>query len=206
VKQPLTAAEFGVSRETESRLHDYAALLMRWNARINLVAERDEHAIWERHILDSLQLLPLLPELPGSLTDIGSGAGFPGLVLAAATRRETHLIESDRRKSAFLLEAARLLALPMVQVHPRRIEQASPPPAQILTARALASLPDLLHLCHRLLAPGGYALFPKGRQAEQELTAAAPHWTMRVERFPSRTDPSATILRLSEIRPVGETP
>jgi 16S rRNA (guanine(527)-N(7))-methyltransferase RsmG len=203
---PIAAADFGVSRETERRLRDFAALLLRWNARINLIAERTEEAVWERHVLDSLQLLPLLPNLLGSLTDIGSGAGFPGLVLAAASGRETHLIESDRRKCAFLIEATRQLDLGKVHVHPKRIEAATTPPAAILTARALAPLPELLPLGHRLLAPDGIALFPKGRSAEQELTAAAPHWTMHVERFPSRTDPSATILRLSEIRPVGDNP
>lgn len=201
-----SAADFGVSRETEARLQDYAALLLRWNSRINLVAESTLDAVWQRHILDSLQLLPLLPSTPGSLTDIGSGAGFPGLVLAAASGRETHLVESDKRKCAFLLEAARTLGLSRAHIHPQRIEAATPPPAAILTARALAPLSVLLGHAAKLLAPGGVAIFPKGRMAEDELTAAAPHWTMRVERFPSCTDPAATLLRLSEIRPAGATP
>ncbi len=205
MKQP-TAADFGVSRETEDRLRDYAALLLRWNARINLVADSTLDEVWERHVLDSLQLLPLLPDLPGSLTDIGSGAGFPGLVLAAATGRETHLVESDRRKGAFLLEAARTLGLKALHIHSQRIEMARPPPAAILTARALAPLEKLLGFSTHLLAPDGFALFPKGKTADEELTAAARHWTMHVERFPSRTHSAATIFRLSEIRPVGENP
>jgi 16S rRNA (guanine(527)-N(7))-methyltransferase RsmG len=195
--------ELGVSRETEDRLRAFLALLLRWNGRINLVAEDSPDALWQRHILDSLQLLPLLPAAPGSLTDLGSGGGFPGLVLALASGRETHLLESDRRKAAFLSEAARTLALPGVTVHPQRIERASPPPAIAVTARALAPLPLLLPLAAPLLAPGGVLLFPKGRNVEQELTTAAPHWNMRVERFPSRTDPSATILRLTEVSPIG---
>ncbi len=184
----------------------YVALLLRWNSRINLVAESTLEAVWQRHVLDSLQLLPLLPTTPGSITDLGSGAGFPGLVLAVASGRETHLVESDRRKCAFLLEAARTLGLTQAHIHPQRIEAASPPLAHILTARALAALPQLLGHAAKLLAPGGIAIFPKGRTAEDELTAASPHWTMRVERFPSGTDPAATILRLSEIRPAGATP
>jgi 16S rRNA (guanine(527)-N(7))-methyltransferase RsmG len=202
VKHP-NASDFGVSHETEAKLREYLALLLRWNARINLVADRDAETLWHRHVLDSLQLLPLLPDVEGPLVDVGSGAGFPGLMLAAATGRPTHLVESDRRKSAFLIEATRLLGLAHTIIHPSRIDAITLPPAAILTARALAPLPDLLGHAHRLLKPGGVALFPKGRTVDQELTAAAVGWTMRAERFPSRTDPSAIILRLSEIRPVA---
>lgn len=196
------AADFGVSRETEARLRDYLALLLRWNARINLVAPQPPEQLWQRHVIDSLQLLPLLPVSKGPLVDLGSGAGFPGLVLAAATGLPTHLVESDRRKSVFLLEAARTLGLTRTTIHSSRIEATTLPPAAILTARALAPLEHLLSHAHRLLAPNGIALFPKGRSVDEELTAVAPGWTMRIERFPSRTDPHATILRLSEIRPV----
>ena len=191
-----------VSRETRIHLRNLLILLRRWNIRINLVADAPEEEQWHRHILDSLQLVPLLPTSPDPLVDLGSGAGFPGLVLAIATGCETHLIEADRRKAAFLIEASRHLGLTRVTVLPTRIEQASPPPARVITARAFAPLSGLLPHAHRLLIPGGVALFPKGRTVEEELTAAAPDWTMQVERFPSRTDPSATILRLSEIRPV----
>lgn len=196
-------SEFGVSRETQDRLADFVGLLLRWNARINLTAERDEAALWQRHVLDSLQLGPLVPPGDGPIVDLGSGAGFPGLMLALASGRETHLVESDRRKSAFLIEAARMLGLPRVRVHPIRIEAAALPRAAVVSARALAPLSDLLTHANRILAPGGVALFPKGRTAEQELTDAARAWIMRVERFPSRTDPAATILRISEIRPDG---
>ncbi len=192
-----------VPRETEARLRDYLALLLRWNARINLVARADDDTLWTRHILDSAQLAPLLPDAPGPLVDLGSGAGFPGLVLALLGGRETHLVESDRRKSAFLQEATRTLGLSSVTIHPTRIEAARLPPAAVITARALAPLPALLSYAHRLLASRGIALFPKGRTATEELTAAASAWTMRVERFPSRTDPDSAILRLSEIRPVS---
>ncbi len=192
-----------VPRETEAPLRDYLALLVRWNTRINLVARADPETLWTRHVLDSAQLAPLFPAAPGPLVDLGSGAGFPGLVLALLTGRETHLVESDRRKCAFLQEVTRLLGLSQVTIHPARIEDAPLPPAVILTARALAPLPILCGYAHRLLAPHGTALFPKGRSATEELTTAAADWTMRTERFGSRTDPDSTILRLSEIRPVS---
>ena len=178
-------------------------LLIRWNARINLVADADPDTLWQRHVVDSLQMLSLLPETEGPLVDLGSGAGFPGLVLAAASGRVTHLVEADKRKCAFLQEVARLLVLKDVTVHPLRIEAAVLPQAKVLTARALAPLPQLLRYADRILAPDGIALFPKGRTAAQELTAAAADWTMHVERFPSVTDPDSTILRLSEIHPVS---
>lgn len=199
----LEAADLGVSRETEAKLRDFLALLQRWNGKINLVSDRDEASLWRRHVLDSLQLLPLLPAGDGPLVDLGSGAGFPGLVLAAATRRPTCLVEADRRKAAFLTEASRLLGLDRLTVHPARIEAVTLPPAEVVTARALAPLPDLLRHAHRLLAAGGAAVFPKGRTAEQELTEAARRWNMRAERFPSRTDPDSLILRISEISPAG---
>lgn len=202
MKQEPGIETFGVSRETGTRLRAYLALLRRWNARINLVADAPEEVQWQRHVLDCLQLAPLTTEGPaGALVDLGSGAGLPGLILATATGRETHLIEADRRKAAFLIDAAAQLGLPNVRVHAIRIEAANPPPAAILTARALSPLADLLPHAYRLLAPDGVALFPKGRTAQDELTAASAAWTMQVERVPSRTDPSATILRLREIRP-----
>jgi 16S rRNA (guanine527-N7)-methyltransferase len=187
----------------EERLARFLELLLRWNLRINLVAERETDAIRYRHIEDSLQLLPLLPAGDGPIGDLGSGGGFPGLILAMAVPRPVHLIEADRRKSAFLTEAAAQLGLAHVQVHPERIEAARTPPLTAVTARALAPLGTLLGHASRLLAPDGVALFPKGRTAEAELTDAQRRWTFRAERFPSRTDPEATILRLSQIRRAG---
>jgi 16S rRNA (guanine527-N7)-methyltransferase len=182
----------------------YIDLLLRWNERINLVADRDAQAVRQRHVADSLQLLPLLPEDDrATLADLGSGGGFPGLVLAIASGRPTHLIESDRRKAAFLTEAAGRLGLDQVHVHPKRIEDAALPAVAVLTARDLAPLTNLLPYAARLLAPGGVAIFPKGRSAEAELTAALPHWHVRAERFASRTDPEATIFRVSDIRRAG---
>lgn len=171
---------------------------------MNLVSARSAEEVWQRHIMDSLQLLPLLPATAShGLVDIGSGAGFPGLVLVAATGWDADLVEADKRKAAFLTEAAARLGLSGVRVHAKRIEAAGLPRTELLTARALAPLPVLLRHAHALLAPGGTALFPKGRSAEEELTAASRDWNMRVERFQSRTNPASTIFRISEIRPAG---
>jgi len=200
VKQ-LEAGTLDVSRETEARLRDYLRLLLSWNVRINLVASAPEEDLWHRHVLDSWQLLPLLPD--GPLVDLGSGGGLPGIVIAIGREQETHLVEADRRKCAFLMEASRALGLGHVRVHPERIEAARLPPIQVVTARALAPLEKLLPHAARILAPGGIAVFPKGRNAEAELTAATSHWFIQTERFQSRTDAQATILRLSEIRPTG---
>lgn len=188
---------------TAQRLDDLLDLLLRWNTRINLIAERDPQAIQARHILDSLQLLGLLPSGDGPIGDLGSGGGFPGLVLAIASGRTTHLVESDRRKAAFLTEAAGRLGLRDVHVHAERIEAVALPPLAILTARALAPLSRLLPHAARLLAPDGVAIFPKGRTAEAELTEALTDWRVRTERFASQTDPEATIFRLSDIRRAG---
>jgi len=187
-----------VSRETEARLFAYAELLLAWNRRINLIGRADEADLWVRHIEDSLQLIPLMPPALHQAIDLGSGAGFPGLVLAIATGIRFDLLESDQRKAAFLREAARATEAP-ASVHALRIEDAQVPPARLVTARALAPLRQLLAMAHRFMAPGGVALFPKGAMAEQELTDARTEWNMFVERFPSRTHPDGAILKLSEV-------
>lgn len=197
-----TRSALDVSRETQTRLEAFAALLLQWNARINLVSRADASEVWSRHIADSLQLLPLIPSGVSEATDLGSGGGFPGLILAIATGIRFTLVEADHRKAAFLREAARVTSAP-AHIVVARIETADVPPAPLLTARALAPLPNLLHLAARFLAPGGTALFPKGANAEQELTAAMPTWNMTVERFASRTDPAGLILRLTDIARAG---
>ncbi|MBS0559616.1 MAG: 16S rRNA (guanine(527)-N(7))-methyltransferase RsmG [Proteobacteria bacterium] len=191
-----------LSPEARFRLERFAALLARWNPTINLVATADIPALWPRHIDDSLQLAPLIPPGISRAIDLGSGGGFPGLVLAIATGIPFDLVESDRRKAAFLREAARETAAPAT-VHAVRIEDAKLPPAPLVTARALARLPRLLALAAPLLAPGGVCLFLKGAAAQDELTEAAAGWHMRSARLPSQTDPDAAILRISEIVRVG---
>jgi 16S rRNA (guanine527-N7)-methyltransferase len=186
-----------VSRETTERLDAFVALLLDWNRRINLVSARDAAELRQRHVEDSLQLLPLLP--PGPLLDIGSGGGFPGLVLAAADpHRAVTLVESDKRKAAFLATAAARLGLPKVAVQAIRVEDVAVSGMAALTARAFAPLSGILAYAARFLAPDGVAILPKGRSAEAELEdAVADGWTLLVERFISRTDAHSTIFRIA---------
>ena len=183
-----------VSRETLAVLDLFAALLLRWNATVNLVARADEPLLWERHIGDSLQLIPLMEPYPERAIDLGSGAGFPGLVLAIATGVPFDLIEADQRKAAFLREAARITDAP-VRIHPLRIEAARLPRAPLVTARAVAALPKLLALAAPLLAPGGICLFPEGRKrgyridARGDAMANARGWSSQPHR-PRRPHPS----------------
>ena len=204
MKHPPTEIDT-VSRETRQRLAAYVDLLLRWQRTIHLISQHDVAQVWTRHIDDALQLLPLIPPGTDRGIDLGSGAGLPGLVLAIATGIPFDLIEADHRKAAFLREAARLTAAPAT-VHATRIEAAAIPRAPLITARALAPLDTLLGWAAPLLAPGGTCLFPKGRGVEDELTTAAARWHMHVLRTPSRTDPSATILRISEIGSVQPKP
>lgn len=201
--RPLTPEEFlrqtGVSRETLDRLQAYADLLVKWQNSINLVGRSTLGDVWRRHMLDSAQLFPLLPKGTRTLVDFGSGAGFPALVLAILGVPEVHLIESDVRKGAFLREVARVTATPVV-VHSRRIEAMEPFAADVITARALAPVAQLLDFATPFLGPTTCCLFLKGQNVEAELTEAHKMWNISVERHPSRTEPAATILRLSEVR------
>ncbi|MHA1538750.1 MAG: 16S rRNA (guanine(527)-N(7))-methyltransferase RsmG [Alphaproteobacteria bacterium] len=189
----------GVSRETLVRLERYAALLSKWQAKINLVSTASLKDIWRRHILDAAQLAALVPGPHRRLVDIGSGAGLPGLILAILGFEDVMMIESDGRKCAFLREAARITGA-SVDIYQGRAEDAPRDrPAAVVTARALAPLPKLLDLAHPLALSGASYLFLKGKTVERELTAALKSWTLRIERFPSITDPSGTVLRLTEV-------
>lgn len=188
----------GVSRETLDRLIAYDGLLRKWQPKINLVGPSTLPDAWKRHFLDSAQLYPLLPEGTRVLVDLGSGAGFPGLVLAILGVPQVHLIESDVRKCAFLREVARVCEAP-VTVHTKRIETVSGIAADVVTARALAPLTDLFGWAHPFIGSRGKCLFLKGAALDDELTAALQYWTLGSERFDSRTDPSGTILRVSDL-------
>ncbi|MBL8692325.1 MAG: 16S rRNA (guanine(527)-N(7))-methyltransferase RsmG [Rhodospirillaceae bacterium] len=197
----MTPEEFGaatsVSRETLDRFRLYAALLTKWQRAVNLIGKSTAADIWERHFLDSAQLYPHLSERPG-LIDFGSGAGFPGAVLALLGARDVHLVESDSRKCAFLRELDRQLGLGMT-IHEDRIDHLTPWKASSLTARALASLPKLLDMAEEFLTPETVILFPKGETVDQELTEALKGWNMTVSRLPSRTSPTSVILRLTRV-------
>jgi 16S rRNA (guanine527-N7)-methyltransferase len=184
---------------SEAKLRAFAALLLRWNATLNLIAARDAATLWDRHIADSLQLVPLMPRDTPRAIDLGSGGGFPGLVLAIATGVPFDLIESDRRKASFLRTAI-LETGASATVHCCRIEDATVPPAPLVTARALAPLPRLLPLAVRLLADDGTCLFLKGAKADGELADAATDWSMAVDRVPSQTGQDGIVLRITELR------
>lgn len=201
--RPLTPEEFqrdtGVSRETLDRLQAYADLLVKWQNSINLVGRSTLGDLWRRHLLDSAQLFPLLPAGMRTLVDFGSGAGFPALVLAIMGVPDVHMVESDVRKGAFLREVARVTGTP-VTVHSRRIEAMEPFAADVVSARALAPVAQLLDFAAPFLGPQTQCLFLKGQNVEAELTDANKMWNMTVERHSSRTETAATILRLSEVR------
>lgn len=199
--QHLLAA-LDVSRETLARLETYEDLLRKWTARINLVSPRTLDALWTRHFLDSAQLLRLAGS-GTSWTDLGSGGGFPGLViaiLAAEVRPDLRvtLVEADQRKAAFLRTVLRETAVSAAVVT-GRIEEIAPRAADILSARALASLDMLLGYAERHMAPSGRALFPKGENVEREIAEALEHWRFRCERYPSITDANSTVLSIGEI-------
>lgn len=184
-----------VSRETLDRLKDYVDLLTAWNRRINLVGRDTIGDVWRRHILDSAQLFSLIPAKARTLVDLGSGAGLPGLVLAIMGAPEVHLIESDQRKVVFLREALRITKTGAT-IHPTRIDRVAPFVADVITARALAPLTELIDLSQRFRGSKTISLFLKGRRVEQELTDRVKTWNMRIARQPSLTDESGCILRL----------
>lgn len=191
-------ADLGVSRETEARLRDLETLTQRWSRKINLVAPSDLPDLWMRHILDSAQLVRYAPDKGGTWLDIGSGGGFPGLVLAVLLYESRPdltmtLVESDGRKSAFLLHAAQALGV-APQIITDRIESLGPQHATVLSARALAPLTDLLAYADRHLAAGGHAVFPKGRSWAQEVAEARREWQFSLTIHPSLTDSEARIL------------
>lgn len=194
----LTRDGATLSPEATGRLKRFADLLLRWNTTLNLVAARDGPVLWERHIEDSLQLVPLLPVAARGV-DLGTGGGFPGLVLAVATGIPFDLIEADRRKAAFLRSAVQETGAPAT-VHACRIEAAALAPAPLVTARALAPLPRLLPLAARFLAEGGACLFLKGAKADEELAQAKRDWELTVTRTPSRTHAQGVILKVTNLR------
>jgi 16S rRNA (guanine527-N7)-methyltransferase len=194
----------GVSRETSAKLGILATELERWQRIKNLVGPGTLDSVWSRHIADSLQLLDLAPNAQ-TWVDLGSGAGFPGLVLAIAGAEQglkVDLVESNSRKCAFLRHVVRLTGAPAT-VHEARLEHVVPTlvgRVDVVSARALAPLADLLGWTEPLLKTGTIGLFPKGRDASAELTQARKSWTFDVEILPSRTDSEARILRFTHLK------
>ena len=191
-----------VSRETFDILQRYVDLLEKWNARINLVSPGTLPHLWSRHVFDSAQLYDLAPASTSSWADLGSGGGFPGVVIAILGRDRQGfsmtLVESDQRKAAFLRTALRECNVTATVVS-QRIEDCTPLMADVLSARALAPLETLLSFAERHLAPDGLALFPKGGRASEEVAAAQETWSFACDVCPSRTDSAASILKIGDI-------
>ena len=193
-----------VSRETWERLDRYAALLLEWQRAINLVAPSTLSTLWTRHIADSLQLIDLAPSAR-RWADLGSGAGFPGLVVACALAEQPKarvaLVEANRKKAAFLRQAVAVTGAPAL-VHAERIaafvERAGP--VDVVTARALAPLDLLLEQAEPLLKNGAQALFPKGQDVDAELTQASRRWILDTVLLPSKTDPRGRIVQVRSAR------
>ncbi len=196
--------QLNVSRETFARLETLRDLLVKWNPRINLVAKSTIEDAWQRHIVDSAQIWPLANPQAQRWLDIGSGAGFPGLVVAAvaaekAPQMQVTLVESDQRKCVFLQTAAREMGV-TPRIESARIESLPPQNADILSARALAPLENLLEFAERHRNHNGICLFLKGQNADSELTSVASSWHISAEKFPSMTDSNAVILRIGEMK------
>ena len=209
---PEGSAEFGfgpkdflaksnVSQKTLAQLKAYADLLADWNARHNLVAKSTLPDLWHRHLWDSAQLAPLIPETAHTLADLGSGAGFPGLVLAAMRPElKVTLHEATTKKCAFLQAAAERMGI-KVEIRNARLEDLPPQPFDAVTARALAPLPQLLEYAYRFTGPNTVCLFLKGQNVGPELTEASKYWNMKASQVPSQTDPSAAIVMVRELGP-----
>jgi 16S rRNA (guanine527-N7)-methyltransferase len=195
----------GVSRETLARIRAYLAVLDDWRERINLIGPGEGRCLWRRHVLDSLQLLKEIFPADLRVADLGSGAGFPGLVLACAlAEREgasVTLVEKSVRKSQFLEAAIGAVRLPAKVLNQRLEDPAPPEKFDVVTARALAPLPKLLGYAHVWLKPSGKAVLMKGRDAVKELTLARESWTFGMSSRPSLSSPEGQILTVSDLRP-----
>ncbi len=199
------ADKMNVSRETLARLDLYADLLQRWTKKINLVSSSTLDALWTRHFLDSAQLFKVAPK-GGTWVDLGSGGGFPGAVVAvlaadSQSDLKVTLVESDQRKAAFLRTVLREMGVSAC-VLADRVERLEPMNADVLSARALASLEVLLGFAERHLVPTGRAVFPKGEKARDEIRDALEHWRFDCETYNSKTDPEAVILSIGDIQRV----
>lgn len=194
--------QLNVSRETSERLRAYVGLLEKWNAKINLISKSSFDQVWTRHIWDSAQLLEAVEQVP-HWVDLGSGGGFPGLVIAClvaetAPEMKMTLIESDQRKAQFLRTVVRETGV-RATVIIERVENAAPQEADILSARALCDLTGLLGFAERHLAEGGTALFPKGINWEKEVNDALTTWSFEHEQIKSKTEPEAVILKIGGV-------
>jgi 16S rRNA (guanine527-N7)-methyltransferase len=196
------ARELNVSRETLERLEAFVALLVDWNSRHNLVSARSLQDVWRRHILDSAQLTRFLPTNANHLIDLGSGAGFPGIILAALRPGlSVTLVEATAKKCRFLAEADACLST-RVRILNCRIEDVPRTPFDVVTARACAPLPGLAAHAQRFVGSNTVCLFLKGQNVGGELTEARNSWRMKVQSHASLSDPAGTVLEIHRLAPL----
>lgn len=186
-----------VSRETLEKLELYSTMLKQWNEKINLISQKDVDQIWDRHIIDSLQLSSLIDSSVQSMADFGSGGGFPGLVLSIVTGLPIFLVESDVRKAVFLREVVRQTQSQAIVLN-QRIENTKMPLVDMITARALSSLKQLLFFSDGKLQKNGYCLFLKGRKIDMEIKEAQEFWQVDYEKIPSKTSADGVILKINQ--------
>jgi len=199
----VTADDLNVSRETFEKFERYVQLIEKWTPKINLIAKSTVPTIWDRHIIDSLQVYRAGPDIFDRWLDLGSGAGLPGMVVAIMAhdrphQRVTCLVESDKRKSAFLRTVLRDLDL-RGEVIAERIEALEPQSADVVSARALADLRTLLGYADRHLKKGGIALFSKGASWKKEVEDAQQEWSFTFDALKSGTENGSVVLRIGEI-------
>ena len=191
-----------VSRETMVRLKIYQELLEMWQKKVNLISSATQEVVWERHFEDSLQLLSYLPQKEASLIDLGSGAGFPGLVLALA-RPETlkvTLIESDFKKALFLENVSRETKCEVTILRTRIESLREKIKGDIITSRGLAPLPQLLRYAHPFVKKDSICLFLKGKNVHKEIQDSQKMWEFKLEIFPSITDSEGKILKITDLQ------
>ncbi|HEX4860679.1 MAG TPA: 16S rRNA (guanine(527)-N(7))-methyltransferase RsmG [Rhizomicrobium sp.] len=197
--------DFDISREMLARLKTYVGMLEDWNARHNLVSAASLADVWRRHVWDSAQLVRYVPQTAKTLADLGSGAGFPGLILAELLRGrvEVTLFEATTKKCRFLEAVRDRLGLD-VKIRNERMEAAAPEPFDVITARACAPLEALLGYAQNFARPGSVCLFLKGQNLAVELTQARKSWKIKALEHPSLSDPSGMVLEIQEFRHVAD--
>ncbi|HVY13039.1 MAG TPA: 16S rRNA (guanine(527)-N(7))-methyltransferase RsmG [Alphaproteobacteria bacterium] len=196
---PEFQKETGISDEVLRRFQDYAEIIAKWNQLVGLVGDSTLPIIWHRHFMDSAQLLPLLPKNPGRIADLGSGAGFPGLVLALMGVKNIVLFERNIRKAEFLQRTNRELNAG-AEIINLTSEDYTEEPFDVLLSRAAAPLDELLYASRRLRKPSTICLFQKGKNLDAEMREAQKEWVMPdARRIPSLTDAQASILRLVDV-------
>lgn len=195
-----TLSQLGVSRESREKITAYLELLFQWQAKTNLVAPATLPEVWTRHVIDSLQILPYLTGAEGDVADLGSGGGFPGIILAITSGRHVELFEASQKKGAFLKEALRVSG-GRGNVTVGRLESLEKPAAGrygFVVARALAPLPQLLDYAAPFLSAGASAIFLKGKGIDLELTESAKSWRIKADKHQSLTDSEAVLLVVKE--------